>query len=135
MEKGNLTDFSRKIAERLSYLYHESLDDFPDQIPMSLDSLESFIFFLQSNGNIKQPNVVLTFTGNIRAVWKKNSGESIAVEFLSNTNDIKYVAFLRNQKPASRMNRMTGMITQDVLFKNFSAFDIGFMFDTDITTE
>ncbi len=99
--------YSGSLANRLEYLREASIEEAPEQAPVSVDSLQSFISFIRSS-KLAEPELVLTYTGNIRAEWHKSRKEHFSVEFLPN-GQVRYVVFARDPDHATRTDRASGL--------------------------
>lgn len=108
--------YSKHLAERIEYLISVSEEDFPEQEPMACPSLCDFVNFIVSHKNINYPDVILTYTGNIRSQWRKASNKHFAVEFMGDGN-ISFVIFAPDSDLPYKTNRVAGETTIESLFK------------------
>ncbi len=108
--------FAGQLAKRLEYLAETSLEEYPDQAPISPQSLRSFIDFVRSIPNLVFPTVVLTPAGNIRAEWTKTRNKHLAIEFLPN-GDVRFVVFVPDPKKPYKTARVSGLSTIDSIIR------------------
>lgn len=69
--------FAERLAKRLYYLASISKEEYPEQAPISRESLEDFVAFLKATPNLAYPGVVLTPSGNIQAEWRKEKNRHL----------------------------------------------------------
>ncbi len=101
-----------RLQKRIEELRQLAEEDAPDQEPLSLLSLRSFLDFLGLT-HILRPNLVLTPTGNIRAKWKQvNRRHHISLEFLADRR-VKYVVSVSDPRPTYLTTRAAGLATID----------------------
>ncbi len=115
--------FSASIANRLEYLLEASTKEGEDQSPLSSDSLRCFINFIQKETNLAEPGLVLSFSGNIRAEWRRSRKEHFAAEFLPN-GQVRYVVFSYDKEHPSRVDRVTGLVSVGSLMKKVEPFRV-----------
>jgi len=115
--------FANKLAARLDSLYEASKEEFPEQKPLSPFSMQDFIVFLNSLGNVKYPDVVLTYEGNIRAEWKAARNKHFAVEFNGN-NDVRFVVFSPDPTEPHKTNRVSGMVTIGSIYEQVAPYGV-----------
>jgi len=109
-------DFASELAARLGAL-HEIVNEDPNEPPISIDSLRSFINFIKNTPYLKRPSVVLTPDGEIRAEWRKASNKHFAVIFLPN-DEARFVIFSPNSKDSDMIDRISGITSVDSLIEN-----------------
>ncbi len=109
-------EFAERLADRIEALYQAAMEEEPDQIPISPESVTYFLAFLRELGTPNYPDIVLTPTHEIRARWHKASNRHFAVAFLA-SGDTRYVIFTPNPTGAERIDRLSGITTCDALFK------------------
>ncbi len=101
-----------RLQKRIEELRQLAEEDAPDQEPLSLLSLRSFLDFLGLT-HILRPNLVLTPTGNIRAKWKQvNRRHHISLEFLADRR-VKYVVSVPDPRHTYLTTRAAGLATID----------------------
>jgi len=115
--------FSGSIANRLDDLLKASTEEGEGQTALSSDSLRGFIRFIQKETNLVEPGLVLSFSGNIRAEWRRSRKEHFATEFLPN-GQVRYVVFSYDEEQPSRIDRMTGLVSADSLMKKVEPFRV-----------
>jgi hypothetical protein len=85
----------RRIAERLTALYRDALDE---QEPIRSDSIIQFKEFFLANKNVGFPRITLTPDGNLRVRWIQGEGSFVAIEFTGKP-DAKLVAEISGLVP------------------------------------
>lgn len=105
--------FAPALAARIHFLY-EVVEEDPDEVSISPESLSNFICFLQNTPNLKYPDVVLTPSNEIRAQWRTAPNRHFAVVFLPN-GTTRYVIFTPNLRDPDRIDRLSGITSVDTL--------------------
>jgi hypothetical protein len=59
-------NFSKQLADRINFLFDVSKEEYPEEVAILPESLRNFVSFLQSETNLKYPDVVLSPSKNIR---------------------------------------------------------------------
>jgi hypothetical protein len=77
-----------------------------EELPWSSASEEDFWAFFVSRPGLREPGVVLTDDGNLRAAWRNAAGEQVALEFRG-FGDVSFVLFARRPQ-AQQMARTVG---------------------------
>ena len=111
------------IASRLEYLRKASIEEAPEQAPISAQSLQGFISFIQREKNLAEPDIVITYAGNIRAEWHQSRKEHFAVEFLP-TGKVRYVVFSPDPNHPSRTDRTSGVVSAETLMVKVRPFNV-----------
>ncbi len=115
--------YSASLANRLEYLRDASIEEAPEQAPISVNSLQCFVSFIKSEPNLAEPDIVLTYTGNIRAEWHKSRKQHFAVEFLPN-GQVRYVVFSRDPDHPTRTDRASGLVSAETLMVKVKPFNV-----------
>lgn len=115
--------YASELASQLEYLREASIEEAPEQSPISAASLQGFITFIQENNGLAEPDIVLTYTGNIRAEWHKSRKEHFAAEFLPN-GQVRHVVFSRDPSRPSRTDRTQGLVSADTLLEKVKPFNV-----------
>lgn len=115
--------YASNLANRLEYLRDASIEEAPEQSPISVASLQGFISFIQKEHSLSKPDLVLTYTGNIRAEWHKSRKEHFAAEFLPN-GQVRYVVFARDPNHTLRTDRTQGLVSAESLLDKVKPFNI-----------
>ena len=115
--------FALNLAKRLNFLVEASREEYPDQEPISPQSLQDFVNFLQESDNLACPEVVLTPNGNIRSQWKKSRNQHFAVEYLGNRN-VRFVVFAPDQNYPDKITRVSGQTSLDSLMNHVIQFGV-----------
>lgn len=113
-EESNI-QFAHELTIRLNFL-HEAVNEDPDEVPISTESLRNFISFLRKTPNLKYPDVVLTPTNEIRAQWRTAPNRHFAVVFLP-TGEARFVIFTPNSKDPDKIDRFSGITLIDSLME------------------
>jgi len=113
-EESNI-QFAHELAIRLNFLY-EAVNEDPDEVPISTESLRNFISFLQNTTNLKCPDVALTPSNEIRAQWRTAPNRHFAVVFLP-TGEARFVIFTPNPKDPDKIDRFSGITSVDSLME------------------
>ncbi len=115
--------YSGNLANRLDYLRKASIEEAPEQAPISVNSLQSFVSFVEREPGLAEPEVVLTYAGNIRAEWYKSRREQFSVEFLPN-GQVRYAVFARDPIHPRRTDRASGLVSADTLTEKVMPFNV-----------
>ncbi len=115
--------FSASIANRLEYLLSASVREGEGQVVLSSDSLRGFISLIQKETNLVEPDLVLSFSGNIRAEWRRSRKEHFAAEFLPD-GQVRYVVFSYDEEHISRIDRVTGLVSVGSLMRKVEPFRV-----------
>lgn len=115
--------FVFNLAKRLDFLVEASQEEYPDQEPISPQSLQDFVNFLLEPNNLSCPEVVLTPNGNIRSQWKKSRNQHFAVEYLGNRN-VRFVVFAPDQNDLDKITRVSGQTSLDSLIDNVKPYGV-----------
>lgn len=110
-------DLERIVTPRIKELIDDiDEDDDPEQRPVNVNSFKNFISFLTININTAIPSFVVTYQGNIRALWRKSRKQHLAVEFHPDET-VTYVIFAPNIDKPEKIMRSSGTISQRNLFR------------------
>jgi len=115
--------YADELANRLDYLLKASIEEAPEQDPISQESLCGFIKFLDMVPNLVEPDVVLSLTGNICAEWYRSPREFFSVEFLP-TGQTHYVVFSRDSEYPSQTDRASGVVSANSLLTKVKHFNV-----------
>lgn len=115
--------YSGSLANRLEYLRGASIEEAPEQAPISVSSLQSFVSFITREPRLAEPDLVLTYSGNIRAEWHKSRKEHFSVEFLPN-GQVRYVVFTRDPDHATRTDRTSGLVSAETVMAKIKPFNV-----------
>jgi len=115
--KNNLiAPYRVRLAKRINDLFDFTIEDDPDGIGISADSLQHFIAFLQRYPELKYPDVVLSPERNIVSEWHVDYHHHFSVDFLP-TGDVRFVIFRPNPKKPKKTDRLSGVSTWDCLYE------------------
>lgn len=107
--------YLRRIEELRGYGVDEG-------IVINRDSENDFKSFVDSLPTARKASLVLTDSGNLRAVWKDGDGSHLGLHFLGNRL-IRYVIF-RRRPNASSVSRAAGTDTFQGVKKRIAAGDL-----------
>ncbi|MBN1546406.1 MAG: hypothetical protein JW902_07090 [Syntrophaceae bacterium] len=108
--------FPKRLAERIQFLFEASKEEYPDEVAILPESLKNFVSFLQTEPNLKYPDVVLSPDKNICAQWRTAPNRHFSVEFLP-TGDARFVIFSPDPKQPDKINRISGIVSLDSLMR------------------
>ena len=123
VKEGLQAAFAERLAKRLHYLASISEEEYPQQAPISPQSLEDFVTFLRSTPNLLYPGVVLTPSGNIQAEWRKGKNRHFAVQFVG-SGDVHFVVFAPGPKDPYKTIRASGIVTVASLMDIVRPYDV-----------
>ncbi len=112
---GSKIQFAQELAVKLNFL-NEVVNEDPDEDSISIDSMRSFISFLQNTTNLKCPNVALTPSNEIHAQWRTAPNRHFAAVFLP-TGETRFVIFTPNSKDPEMTDRISGLTSVDSLLE------------------
>ena len=108
---------AKRLADRLRFLIEASEEEYPDQAPIRSESLIDFVKLLEFFPMFFYPDVVLSYSGNIRAEWHDTKrGVFVGLEFFGEDN-VKCVLFLPNRRQHNK-REMYGVTTTIDLLSN-----------------
>lgn len=93
-----------------------------DGYHLNAASERDFWHFIRSEPFIRKGNLVLVDNGNLRAVWRGESGTHIGLQFLG-SRTVQYVIFKR-RAAASAISRVAGRDSFEGVKRQISAFDL-----------
>lgn len=114
LEKGSKLDYSKRLANRLKYLLEVSLEEYPDEVSISSESLKNCLNFLQTTSDLRYPDIVLSPSKNIRAQWRAGPNKHFAVEFYP-TGDAHFVVFSPDSSHPEKSKRLSGVTSIETL--------------------
>ena len=94
-------------------LYEEELE--PGEQPLSLPSMKRFIRFLIEHSDLREPSIVITDEGNIKAIWQHSKNQIFWIEFYPN-GDVRYLSFVPNERRSDGVERTAGRSTVSDIF-------------------
>lgn len=113
-----------KLAERIQYLFSESqIEDDEYQKDLNVESLQAFIDFYLQNTQFKEPSIVLTPEGYIRALWKESAKKFFRLEFVPNL-DVRFVLFNPIDELPGKIERMAGSSIAGRVVSRLEEYDI-----------
>ena len=108
-------------GDRIDYLRRVGRED---GIELNESSYDDFHQFMEDTPHAPKASLVLTDSGNLRAVWKGDDGDHIGIQF-HGSGIGSYVIFKRRTS-ASEVSRSYGKDTLEGVRKQFSVFDLQF---------
>jgi len=84
---------TKKLLERIVELKRLGAEE---ELPWSKSSEDDFWDFVSLWPGLSEPGLILLDNGNLRAVWRNNSGEQVALEFKGDRK-VLYVIFSRRR--------------------------------------
>jgi hypothetical protein len=113
---GLIRENGDRLAERLVELKHDLAED-EDEVNLSTASLLGLIRFLKDNPRLRDPGLVVSNTGNIRAEWHRSWNQHFVVEFMSST-EARFVVFVADEHAEKKVARISGRCSIDSLMKH-----------------
>jgi hypothetical protein len=104
---GLSRDDGNSLARRLEELRFDLAED-EDSSNLSKLSVIGLIKFFQRNPNVRDPGLVATESGAVRAEWHRSWSEHFAIEFSSNIRS-RFVVFVADPNDAEQKIRISGM--------------------------
>lgn len=105
-------DTANRLGQIL--LFQEELE--PDEQPLSLSSLEKFIRFLLEHRGLREPSIVATDRGNVKAIWEYSEKQIFWIEFYP-SGDVRYLAFVPNERRSDGVERTAAWSTASDVFE------------------
>ena len=99
-------DHGEALAERLSELRTDLASD-EDSPELSKHSLLGFVSFLLQNRNVRDPSLVATNNGTLRAEWHRSWSEHFAVELVG-IEDARFAIFAEDPSTSGKKMRISG---------------------------
>ena len=104
-------DTANRLGQIL--LFQEELE--PDEQPLSLSSLKQFIRFLLEHRGSREPSIVVTDRGNVKAIWEYSEKQIFWIEFYP-SGDVRYLAFVPNERRSDGVERTAAWSTSSDVF-------------------
>ena len=105
-----------RIADRIGALLEATREEYPDQAPISVPSLQGFMMFLQESGALCYPDTTISPRGNIRAEWKESNARHLAIEFISAT-ETRYAIIGPDPAIPGRTAQNAGIVSRSGVLK------------------
>jgi len=105
-------DTANRLGQIL-LLFQEELE--PDEQPLSLSSLKQFIRFLIEHRGLREPSIVVTDRGNVKAIWEYSEKQIFWIEFYP-SGDVRYLAFVPNERRSDGIERTASWSTASDVF-------------------
>lgn len=116
--------YSKHLAERLEHLHQDTIDEGPEQRTILVSSLRSFILFMIRNLELIEPDIDVSYSGNIIAIWHKSNEQHLSAEFMPDDNKIQYVVFARLLDNEKLISRKGGKTTIETLMYDLAPYNI-----------
>lgn len=110
--------FHANLIRRMRFLRCEGQED---GISLSDSSKLDFWRFVQARPNMRECNLVLTDTGNLRASWRDENGTHAGLQFLGD-DMVQFVIF--KPREFGKVARVAGRDVLQDLDRHFAAFGI-----------
>lgn len=81
-----------------------------DEQPLNLLSIKQFLRFLLNHPELKEPGIVITNEGNVKAIWQESQNQIFWIEFSPN-DDVRYLAFVPNERRSDGIECTAGWST------------------------
>ncbi|MBI4776685.1 MAG: hypothetical protein HY788_21320 [Deltaproteobacteria bacterium] len=81
-----------------------------DKEPVNLLSVKQLLRFLSGHRELREPAITLTNDGNVKAIWQKSNSEIFWIQF-SESDDVRYLAFVPNKERSDGIERTAGWST------------------------
>lgn len=95
-------------------LFQEELE--PGEQSLSLSSLKQFIRFLLEHRGLREPSIVATDRGNVKAIWEYSERQIFWIEFYP-SGDVRYLAFVPNERRSDGVERTAAWSTASDVFE------------------
>ena len=105
-----------RLAERLLELKFDLAED-EDAPNFSMASLLGLIRFLRDNPRLRDPGLVVSNTGNLRAEWHLSWKQHFVVEFMS-TTEARFVVFVADEQAEKKVARISVRCSIDSLMNH-----------------
>lgn len=99
-------DHGNRIADRLSELRNDLADD-EETSNLSMASALGLVRFLADNPKVRDPSLVATNAGNLRAEWHVSWSQHFVIEFTSDA-DARFVIFIEDNRSKGKKVRISG---------------------------
>ncbi|MBM4273367.1 MAG: hypothetical protein FJ128_12835 [Deltaproteobacteria bacterium] len=86
-----------------------------DEQPLSSFSLKQFLLFLMGHIGLREPSIVVTDRGNVKAIWECSEKQIFWIEFYP-SGDVRYLAFVPNERRSDGIERTAGWSTASDVF-------------------
>jgi hypothetical protein len=106
--------FRSELAGRLSTLRSACLDE---ELPLSLDSVEQLISFLQHHPHLAMPKIAITPEGHARASWTRDKDRHFAIQFVGG-GFVRFVLFAPRERDNTA--RIAGTETEALILAHAS---------------
>jgi hypothetical protein len=115
---GNLTEAIaitrmagfEKNADRLGKLLLFQEEDETEAEPLSLLSMKQLIEFLINHNRLREPSIVVTDEGRLKAIWELSERQIFWIEFYP-SGDVRYLAFVPNEARSDGVECTAGWST------------------------
>ncbi len=117
----------RRIARQTREAYRNRIEELreygeEDGVTINPASERDFWAFVKSLPAARKGSLVLTDSGNLRALWRGEQESHLGLQFLGG-REVQYVIFKR-RKRARKISRVAGADTFDGIKRQMEAFDL-----------
>lgn len=109
-------DYREQLARRITALM--PYEDEPDDVALSLASLQQLLQFLTSHPELKSPTITVTPDGDMYASWQKNRSCVFSVQFMDN-GQVRFVV-LR----LASAKQLSGQTSPEALMATVAPLDV-----------
>jgi hypothetical protein len=99
-----------KTADRLGKLLLFQEEDETDAEPLSLLSMKQLIKFLINHSRLREPSIVVTDEGRLKAIWELSESQIFWIEFYP-SGDVRYLSFVPNEARSDGVECTAGWST------------------------
>ena len=115
--------YRESLANRLNTLFHDSKEEDPSSIGITIGSLRCFYNFIKLNIDLTCPTITLTPETNIYATWREKINDLTSVHFLPN-GETRFVIFKPNTRHPEKTVRIYGTTTFDNLMETLEPYGV-----------
>lgn len=115
--------YRESLANRLNTLFHDSKEEDPSSIGITIGSLRCFYNFIKLNIDLTCPTITLTPETNIYATWREKINHLTSVHFLPN-GETRFVIFKPNTRHPEKTVRIYGTTTFDNLMETLEPYGV-----------
>ncbi|HAY22797.1 hypothetical protein [Desulfobacca acetoxidans] len=111
-----------KTADRLGKLLLFQEEDETEKEPLSLLSMKHLIEFLIKHSGLREPSIVVTNEGRLKAIWELSESQIFWIEFYP-SGDVRYLAFVPNEARSDGVECTAGWSTTKDVYRRAESLD------------
>ena len=111
------------LAKRLFELFEDSKEEDPQNVGISLGSLQGFYRFLQSYPYLRKPALSLTPDFDIYASWRSGTERVFSIHFLA-SGLVRFAIIAPAHNHPGQNIRLSGVATMDNFMEKVSPWDV-----------